>query len=147
MPIDLNNLPNAGDKALQEPQLGAPLLEPSKQPLAFKPIDVSALPDSHASQLAASYKILASQPKPDDQAKINELTQRTGLPESVVQRNQGEAERIATEPDWHALQSTAPKTVAALATNPQLFRLTHDDVEHRSEERRVGKECRTRWSP
>ena len=43
---------------------------------------------------------------------------------------QGEAERIATEPDWHALQSTAPKTVAALATNPQLFRLTHDDVEH-----------------
>ena len=29
----------------------------------------------------------------------------------------------------------------------QLLNLAHDIELHRSEERRVGKECRSRWSP
>src|SRR2546430_7019089 len=44
---------------------------------------------------------------------------------------------------------TVGQTVAASFSTPKLFEIANDlsKMEIRSEERRVGKECRSRWSP
>ena len=50
----------------------------------------------------------------------------------------------ATRTDWSALALRAPDTPMTAAA-PQM--LQPQAVSRRSEERRVGKECRSRWSP
>ena len=54
--------------------------------------------------------------------------------------------RISTAMDW-ATEGTSPSTRhIRLRDTAQLARFLHAE-EMRSEERRVGKECRSRWSP
>src|SRR5574341_1918623 len=52
--------------------------------------------------------------------------------------------RVVLQPDGDPLINVIAKLRRALLTGPTLQRVT---VELRSEERRVGKECRSRWSP
>ena len=42
----------------------------------------------------------------------------------------------------HLLKVVRPRIIEAIATARE-----HGDLKERSEERRVGKECRSRWSP
>src|SRR3712207_5887915 len=46
-----------------------------------------------------------------------------------------------------ALGTVADEVATGDATNPESLKGVLDGVESRSEERRVGKECRSRWSP
>ena len=50
-----------------------------------------------------------------------------------------------------ALHDMDNRTVIIPVRNPESMRIhcviAKSDKEHRSEERRVGKECRSRWSP
>ena len=49
----------------------------------------------------------------------------------------------ATMPDLDTLQADALKAIIVA----QQLQILSNDNEIRSEERRVGKECRSRWSP
>ena len=50
--------------------------------------------------------------------------------------------------EWYARRTygVVPDPLAAMAHHPRVL-LTDVRFEARSEERRVGKECRSRWSP
>src|SRR2546427_8935156 len=48
---------------------------------------------------------------------------------------------------WFGIEETQKTMFIFLATVPFVFSGAVDAVEARSEERRVGKECRSRWSP
>ena len=48
---------------------------------------------------------------------------------------------IIKELQWHRFGRRAVRL------DPEQLALALEDVEQRSEERRVGKECRSRWSP
>lgn len=93
-------------------------------------LDLSGLPDSNAKALREQYR--ATKATPDDTAKVLDLSNRTGLPAPVVQRNRQEAERQAFEPDWGDLETRAPLTVRELAANTKLFDLAHDDTDNLS---------------
>lgn len=127
MAIDLTNLPD--DNVESEP--AQPSIAPGDRDALTKPkvVDLSKLPDTSAAQLATTFKQQASRPHPDDQVRIDEMVKRTGWPEPVVRRNPAEAQRRATEPDWHALESAAPRTANTLAKDVKLFHLAQDDVE------------------
>src|SRR2546427_6303684 len=86
---------------------------------------------------------------------IRDLTvtgvQTCALP--ILARTRNGIEAVATElravggQAWAAPGDvTDPATVAAFARAAET-RLGHVDILVRSEERRVGKECRSRWSP
>src|ERR1022692_3825373 len=52
-------------------------------------------------------------------------------------------DRAITDSDARSVR----RTLSILHRDGFLYRALHLDSGHRSEERRVGKECRSRWSP
>src|SRR5256886_12131162 len=82
------------------------------------------------------------------------LIRRVLLDPEQVSADPRSRRRRTLHPDQRALP--IPELAAASAVYAYSFILTNLDVsspgkaaaaEHRSEERRVGKECRSRWSP
>ena len=88
---------------------------------------------------------------PDVAARViaQKLSDQTGQP-VVVENRVGANGNIANElvaraaPDGYTLGLLADSQITI---NPHLYKKMPIDTLKRSEERRVGKECRSRWSP
>ena len=89
---------------------------------------LSGLPDTNASALRQQYRNTTT--PPDDVVKILDLTKKSGLPRVTVEKNMPIAEQRASEPDWNALETTAPVTAQTLAANSKMFEIAHDDTEN-----------------
>src|SRR2546426_11599557 len=77
-----------------------------------------------------------------------ELKDRYGL--TLGERGSGPAIRLETRPDSVPVGDAQDRDKAALASQAYKLTLAKDGIAilaNRSEERRVGKECRSRWSP
>ncbi len=114
--MDFSGLPDQ-----EQPETGSDLL--------------SGLPDTNAGTLRKQYRSTAL--APDTAAKVVDLSAKSGLPRVTVERNQLFAERKASEPDWDALESTAPITARTLAANAPMFEIAHDDTENLSSTEKV----------
>jgi hypothetical protein len=114
--MDLSGLP---DQA--QPEAGGDLL--------------SGLPDTNAGTLRKQYRSTAL--SPDTAAKVIDLSARSGLPRVTVEKNMPIAEQRASEPDWNALETTAPITAQTLAANSKMFEIAHDDTENLSSTEKV----------
>jgi hypothetical protein len=89
---------------------------------------LSGLPDTNASALRQQYRNTTT--PPDGVVKILDLTKKSGLPRVTVEKNMPIAEQRASEPDWNALETTAPVTAQTLAANSKMFEIAHDDTEN-----------------
>ena len=56
------------------------------------------------------------------------------------------AQKIRKIPNWPQ-EGVLFHDITPVLQSPEYFRLLVDLLNSRSEERRVGKECRSRWSP
>jgi hypothetical protein len=91
-------------------------------------LDPDSFEDTSASLMSQSYRTVTQDP--DAFAKVQDISQKTGLNTGIINRNPKQTERRANEPDWIAFESAAPKTAAKLATDVELFKLAHDDIEN-----------------
>lgn len=80
----------------------------------------------------------AQQSSPDEQAKVIKLSDRTGIPPAVVQRNKPEVERLHADLfDFQGYAKDNPKTAGWIAANPDLAPVVKDDLDNLSGVERV----------
>ncbi len=88
-------------------------------------LTLEGLPDDTPAQLRQNYREFID--NPEQYVRARRAARLTGLPEPTALRNLPKVERLASEPDWHALADTAPRTASAL-TSIELFPIAHDDA-------------------
>jgi len=129
--IDLSGLPLVG----QDTTLGDTLTtEPRKSTKAL----LEGLPRETPEVLSQQYRTLKSSPAED--AKVANLSERTGIPDTVVENRIRDVERLANEPDWKSFERTAPKSAELMAKDPVLFRLARGSTDEMSRLEQLASE-------
>ena len=90
-------------------------------------------------------------------AKKRELTKKCAALRHQLQRAQGESKLVGDSPSMDAVRTLISKVAPTSSTvlilgetgsgKELVAQAVHDQSPRRSAERRVGKECRSRWSP
>lgn len=115
MALDFEGLPD-----------NTPNPQPGNTPAApSSGLSLVGLPDDTPTVLQNNYR--SALDNPDEVIRARKAARLTGIPVATVKRNLPTVERAASEPDWHALSSSAPKTAAMLA-DVNLFQIANDDT-------------------
>lgn len=117
--IDLAKVPRVAPQA--------PAAEPQSTPDG-NVIDFTGIPSLVPEGLSTRYQQVAE--SPDQAAKIINLSELTGVPETTVRNRQSDVQKKVQEPDWEKLQQESPVLADALNDDLQLFRLAHDDTDN-----------------